>query len=131
MARTPLDEATGLTVADVIHKRFSALPAGATVAEVREWFAESTHRRIAVLADGDRFAGAVTREELEGELDQSGPAAAVAREDPKVAPDAPAQAAYELATATPALRVPVVDRDGRLIGVVGVTDDLAGFCGSR
>jgi CBS-domain-containing membrane protein len=31
---------------------------------------------------------------------------------------------------TDARRVPVVDSDGHLLGVVGVTDDLAGFCGT-
>jgi hypothetical protein len=63
MARTPLDEATGLTAADVIHKRFSALPADATVADVRDWFA-SSHRKIAVLAEDGRHAGTLTRDEL-------------------------------------------------------------------
>jgi CBS-domain-containing membrane protein len=29
------------------------------------------------------------------------------------------------------LRVPVVDHEGILIGVVGVTDDLAAFCGQQ
>ncbi len=49
---------------------------------------------------------------------------------PTRAPDAPAKAGYELAIATPAQRVPVVAPDGTLIGVVGVTDDLAAFCGA-
>lgn len=47
MARTPLDEAANLTAAEIIHKRFSALPADATVAEVRDWFAASEHRKMA------------------------------------------------------------------------------------
>ena len=36
----------------------------------------------------------------------------------------------ELALATPARRVPVVDGDGRLLGIVAVTTDLQGFCGT-
>jgi CBS-domain-containing membrane protein len=130
MARTPLDDATNLTAADVIHKRFSALPADSTVAEVRDWFAASSHRKIAVLADDRRYAGSVTREDLEADVDPLRAAADLARSDPMVSPEAPARTAYELATATPALRVPVVDDDGALLGVVGVTDDLAGFCGT-
>jgi hypothetical protein len=35
----------------------------------------------------------------------------------------------EHAVAGGALRVPCVDGKGRLLGVVAVTDDLAGFCG--
>lgn len=130
MARTPLEDAAGLTAADVIHKRFSALPADATVAQVRDWFAASSHRRLAFLADRGRYAGALTRGDLDGRLDPAAPAAQLAHSGPTIAPDAPAQSGYELAIATEALRVPVVDRDGTLIGVVGVTDDRAAFCGS-
>lgn len=131
MARTPLDEAAELTAADVIHKHFSALPADATVAQVRDWFAASSHRKMAFLADSGRYAGSLTREDLGGDLDQAQSAAQLARTGPTIAPEAPARAGYELAVATPALRVPVVGDDGTLIGVVGVTDDLAGFCGTH
>src|SRR5690348_1996015 len=121
MARTPLEEATGLTVADVIHQRFGTLPGDATVARVRDYFAESSHRKLAVLAEDKRYAGSVTREDLAGDLNPLRPAAEFASLGPTVAPDAPASAAHELALTTPALRVPVVDHDGNLIGVVGVT----------
>ncbi|HTX30725.1 MAG TPA: CBS domain-containing protein [Solirubrobacteraceae bacterium] len=130
MARTPLTAASDLTVAEVIHKRFSALPADATVGQVRDWFAESSHRKLAVLADDERFVGSLTRDDLTGDVDPLRPAADLASDGPAVAPDAPAQTAHQLAIASPALRVPVVDRDGTLIGVVGITDDLAGFCGT-
>lgn len=131
MARTPLDEATELTAADVVHKRFSVLPADTTVAQVRDWFAASSHRKVAVLADDRRYAGSLTREDVGGDLDPFRPAADVASPGPTVPPEAPARTAHELAIATPALRVPVVDHDGTLIGVVGITDDLAGFCGTQ
>ncbi len=131
MARTPLDAAADLTAADVIHKRFSAFPADATVAQLRDWFAASSHRKMAFLADHGRYAGSLTRDDLNGDLDPNGSAARLARPGPTIAPDAPAQGGYELAVANQALRVPVVDHDGTLIGVVGVTDDLAGFCGTH
>jgi CBS-domain-containing membrane protein len=130
MARTPLDEAIDLTAADVIHTRFSALPADATVAQVRDWFAASSHRRMAFLADHGRYVGSLTRDDLTGDLDPAGFAAQLARPGPTIAPDAPAQAGYELAVATNAHRVPVVAGDSTLIGVIGVTDDLAAFCGT-
>jgi hypothetical protein len=47
-----------------------------------------------------------------------------------VAPEASAHIGYELATRTEALRVPAVDGAGNLVGVVAVTEDRAGFCGT-
>jgi len=131
MARTPLDEAADLTVAEVIHERFSALPADATVAEVRDWFATSSSRKMAFLADNGRYVGSITRDDLEGDLDTTASAARLAHPGPTIAPDASAEAGFKLAVATDALRVPVVDGDGRLTGVVAVTDDLAAFCGTH
>ena len=130
MARTRLDEAGGLSVADVIHSKFKALPADATVGQVREWFAESESRRMALLADGDRFAGHLVPEDLAGSADPGRPATELARLEPTVGPDDPAKRGEELALSTPARRVPVVDGDGRLLGIVAVTTDLEGFCGT-
>jgi Mg/Co/Ni transporter MgtE len=126
---TRLDEAAGLTVAQVTHRRFSTLPAAATVGEVLEWFGSSASRRMAFLADGDRYVGSVMREDLE-ELDPGRLAADVARDGPTVAPDAPASLGEELAMLTDARRVPVVDERGHLVGVVAVTGDLRAFCGT-
>ena len=131
MARMPLEDAAGLTAADVVHTRFSTLPIDATIGEVREWFGASSHRRIAVFADDRRYAGSLARDDLRGDLEQSRLAKDLASHGPTVAPEAPAHTAHELARATPVLRVPVVDHEGILIGVVGVTDDLAAFCGQQ
>lgn len=130
MARTALDDATELVVADVIHKRFSALPPTATIGDVRAWFAASSHRRMAVLADDGRYIGMLTATDVAGDDDAERPARELARRDPTIPPDAPARAAHEAAMTTDARRVPVVDPDGQLLGVVGVTDDLAAFCGT-
>ncbi|HLH64435.1 MAG TPA: CBS domain-containing protein [Solirubrobacteraceae bacterium] len=129
MARTPLADAADLSAAEVIHARFTALPAGVTVGEVRAWFGESSHRRMAFLADGDRYAGSIPREALDG-VDDRRPAREIAHHGPTVAPEAPAREGYELAVLTDANRVPVVDSEGRLLGVVGVTEDRAAFCGT-
>jgi CBS domain-containing protein len=130
MARTELRDAADLTAADVIHARFSTLPADATVAQVRDWFAASSHRKMAFLADNGRYAGSITRDDLDGDLAPTEPASHRVRSGPTILPDAPARAGYDLAIANGSLRVPVVGRDGALIGVIGVTDDLAGFCGA-
>lgn len=128
MARTTIDDAAGMTVGEVIHTRFSALSASATVGEVREWFAVSSSRRMAFLADDGRYAGSLTPGDLDGDADR--PAAEVAHDGPTVGPDAPVSVGYELALATDARRVPVVDGDGRLLGVLSVTEDQQGFCGT-
>lgn len=122
MPRTPLDTAAQLACADVLHSRFETLPGTASVDDVRRWFAASSHRKMAFLADDGRYVGSLTREDV------AAPAVA-ARPGPTIAPDAPARSGHELAIAGGALRVPCVDGDGRLLGVVAVTEDLAGFCG--
>ena len=129
MTPTRLDEADGLTVADVTHSQFKALPVTATVGEVRAWFESSTSRRMALLADDDRYAGSVLRADLD-DADPASPALELARRGPTVAPEDPASRGEELALATDARRVPVVDGDGRLVGIVAVTPDLQGFCGT-
>jgi CBS domain-containing protein len=130
VAPTRIDEAAGLTVADVVHRRFTALPANATIGEVREWFAASSHRRMAFLADDGRYVGSLVPAQLAGEADPARPASEVAQHGPTVAPDAPASAGEAIALSTDARRVPVVDREGRLLGVLSVTGDLTAFCGT-
>lgn len=129
MPKTRIDEAEGLSVADITHAKFTALPVSATVADVRDWFAASTSRRQAFVADGDRYAGSLTLEDLDG-ADPGSPAVEVAQQGPTVSPDAPATTGRDLALETDSRRVPVVDGDGRLLGVVAVTGDLQSFCGT-
>jgi CBS domain-containing protein len=130
MAHTKLEEAAGLTIADVVHRKFSALPADTTIGAVRDWFAASTSRRMAFLADDARYVGSLTPNDLDGDLDPTAPAADLAHPGPTVLPEAPASEGEELALKTDARRVPVVDRDGRLLGVVSVTEDRQAFCGT-
>ena len=84
---------------------------------------------MAFLAEHDRYVGSLTRDDVAEPPRRPRLAAEVARPGPTIAPDAPARTGHEVAIAAGALRVPVVDGDGRLIGVVAVTEDLAGFCG--
>jgi hypothetical protein len=130
MPRIWVRDAAQLTVSEVTHKQFSILPATATVGDVQEWFAESSHRRMAFLADGGRYVGSLTPADLTEAADADRPASDLAHDGPIVAPDAPASVGHHLALASDALRVPVVDHDGTLLGVVAVTTDLAGFCGA-
>lgn len=130
MPKTSIDEAASLTVGEVIHKRFTTLPASATIGEVSDWFAASASRRMAILADDGRYAGSLTPADVSGHLDVSRPAVEVAKDGPTIAPDAPARAGEELALLTDSRRVPVVDHDGRLLGILSVTGDLKSFCGT-
>jgi CBS domain-containing protein len=131
MPKTRVDDAAALTVADVIHKRFTTLPASATIGEVSDWFAASTSRRMAVLADDGRYAGSLTPADVTGDADRARPAAEVAKQGPTIAPDAPARAGEKIALLTDSRRVPVVDHDGRLLGILSVTGDLTSFCGTE
>jgi CBS domain-containing protein len=131
MPKTRVDHAAALTVADVIHKRFTTLPASATIGEVSDWFAASTSRRMAVLADDGRYAGSLTPADVTGDADRARPAAEVAKQGPTIAPDAPARAGEKIALLTDSRRVPVVDHDGRLLGILSVTGDLTSFCGTE
>jgi CBS domain-containing protein len=130
VARTTIEDAAGLAAADVIHKRFTALPDSATIGDVRKWFAASSHRRVAFLAEDGHYVGSLTPADLGGDLDAGRRASDVAWRGATIAPDAPASAAHELALSSDTRRVPVVDGHGRLVGIVGVTDDLVAFCGS-
>lgn len=130
VAKTRVDDPGSLTVAEVIHKRFTTLPASATIGEVSDWFAASTSRRMAILAEDGRYLGSLTPADVAGDVDPSRPAAEVAKVGPTIAPDAPARAGEELALLTDSRRVPVVDGDGRLLGIVSVTGDLTSFCGT-
>lgn len=130
MPRLKIDQADGLTVADITHIRFSALPADSTIGDVRAWFAESASRRLAFVADGDRYLGSLTPADVAGDADPGRLAVEVARDGPSVSPAASATTGRDLALRSDARRVPVVDGDGRLLGVVAVTSDLQSFCGT-
>lgn len=130
MPKIRIDEADGLTVADITHAKFTALPATATVAEVRDWFAASTSRRQAFVADEGRYVGSLTPQDLDGAADPQQPAVDVAQGGPTISPRAPAAEGRDVALQTEARRVPVVDDDGTLLGVVAVTGDMQSFCGT-
>ncbi|HEX7354390.1 MAG TPA: CBS domain-containing protein [Mycobacteriales bacterium] len=130
MTGLKVGDAAARSAADVIHTRNDALPGSATVADVRDWFAGSSHRRMAVLADEGQFVGWLTADDL-ADADADAPAAPLARREPTVAPDAPLDEASRLALVDGMRRVPVVDEAGRLLGVVAVTEDLSAFCGVR
>jgi CBS domain-containing protein len=130
MAKIRIDAVDRLTVRDVVHCKLSTLDAAATIADAREYFAQSASRRQAFVVDDGRYVGSLTPHDLEG-ADPERPAADVAdRDGPTIGLDEPAGTGRDLALKTDARRVPVVDGDGTLVGVVAVTGDLQHFCGT-
>ena len=130
MAKIRTDAADGLTVQAVMHAKLTALPASATIGDVRDYFEASASRRLAfVIDDDERFVGSLTPGHVAAG-DPARPAAEVADRGPTVAPEESAIAGGDLALETDARRVPVVDDGGRLVGVVAVTGDLQSFCGT-
>ena len=127
---TELREAEGLTAADVMHRHISTLPSSVTVGEVREYFAASASRRVALLAEGNRYLGLIPASDLPADIDPTGSAAVLAVPGPTVRPQAPAVHARELALEHPTRRVPVVDDTGTLVGIIAVNEQRSRFCGT-
>jgi CBS domain-containing protein len=127
MTRPRTDELDGMTVADVMHGGFPTMPPSATIGEARAWFAASPSRRLAIVARRSRYVGSLTPADVAGDGDRNLPVGSVARAGAVVAPDASAELGLRLVLAEDARRVPVVDGDGRVCGVLAVTSDKRHF----
>lgn len=120
-----------LTAADVMHQRLTYLPADSTVADVRAYFDESDSHHLALLgAPGQPFSGSVSRTTIADDIEGDAAAAAFAAPEPSIAPSAPAAVARELGLEQESLRLPVVDAEGRLVGIVAINRYRSGFCGA-
>jgi CBS domain-containing protein len=124
-----LEDVHDATAADLMHRRITTLPASATVGELRAYFQESTSHKLALLVDGERFVGSLERTALDGAPD-SDAAGTYASPGETVAPDLPADAARDRAMAMGSSRLPVVDADGRLVGIIAINSRRDGFCGT-
>jgi CBS domain-containing protein len=125
-----LSDVDGLTAADVMHRRLTSLPASTTVRELREYFAASGSRRLALVVDGERYVGSIHAAALDAGLDDRGVVADHAHPEPVVPAAASAREARDLALAEPSQRLPVVDAAGALVGVVAINRPRTGFCGT-
>jgi predicted transcriptional regulator len=123
------EDVADLRVADVMVRRPKTLPAGASVAELREHFT-NPRVRTALLADDGRFEGAVAPEDLPDAADGSEPARAYARRDvPAVGPDATMAEALAQMDSRHDHRLIVLDHDGAtLIGLLCLDRSGASFC---
>jgi CBS domain-containing protein len=124
-----LTDALARTVGDVMMARPETLPAGARVGEVRAAF-ERPSQRTVLLTDGDRFVGAIERDDLPAGAGDDDAAASYA--DPKPLTATPGMAmtdAVELLRARGEPRLIVLDEDGvTLRGLLCAKGDGRGFC---
>jgi CBS domain-containing protein len=119
----------GRSARDVMHPNLSTIPPDATLDEVEAYFAASTSRRLGTVVDDGRYVGAIDAEAFAaGAHPPGGVARDLVRPHPTVGPDTEAAEARDLALATVARRVPVVDDAGMLLGVVAIDKTLTGFC---
>ena len=125
-AHIPLADA-GPVASDVMLTDPDTHPPSTTVAEARAVFA-SPRKRVLVIADGTRYLGAVTRESVEGRGDDETLDGALAPAVPTMDPSDPSARVPELVAAAGLTRIPVVDGDGRLHGLVCFDQAKAWFC---
>jgi len=123
-----LDEATGVMAADIMHRHLTTLPASTTIPELREYFAASGSRRLALFVDGERYAGCLMRDDLP-EDDGAALADHLSRE-PVARASEPAELARDKALAHPSRRAAIVDDAGALVGIVAINRARDGFCGA-
>lgn len=119
----PLD-AAGPTVRDVMLAEARTIPPDTPVEDVRETFA-NPRVKLLLVAEGERFLGTLTPDAV--------PAAGtiadgVDTETATLSPDDGIARALELLEHTS--RVPVVDADGRLHGLVCLNRGRSAFCAS-
>ena len=119
----PLDEA-GPAVRDVMLAEARTIPPDTPVEDVRETFA-NPRVKLLLVADGERFLGTLSPDDVPaaGTI-----AAGVDTEVPTLRPADGVDRALELLEHTS--RVPVVDPEGRLHGLVCLNRGKSAFCAS-
>jgi CBS domain-containing protein len=123
----PLADA-GPRVEDVMLREPRTYAPDTTVAEARAEF-ENPKVRLLLVARDDTYLGAVTRETLGDELGGDVPLEALAAgERIQIDPDDPVERAVELLDARQTDRLPVVEDDGTLVGLVCFNRRQGHFC---
>lgn len=99
-----------------------------TVAEARHLL-DNPRLRMLLVADADRFAGAIARERLEGEPDGDLTLERLAdHQSPRVRPQETVPRVLELLETADTERLPVVDDDDRLLGLICFNRRKLHFC---
>jgi CBS domain-containing protein len=123
----PIPEA-GPAVRDVLLREARAVAPDTPLREVRETF-ENPRVKLLLVADGERFLGTLAPEDVPADGD--GTIAAHVRQDaPRLGAGDDVEQALKLVQETGASRIPVVDADGRLEGLVCFNHARNVFCAS-
>jgi CBS domain-containing protein len=122
----PLADA-GPRVADVMLRAPRAVPPETTVAEARATF-ENPRVRLLLVARGERFLGSVTRADVGPAVAGADTLGQLTGRDARVRPGDSVASAVELLDAAQADRLPVVEGDGTLVGLVCFNRKHGHFC---
>lgn len=122
----PLDSVGPLVQDAMLHTPRTSGP-DTTVAEARAQFESPLVLLLLVTHDG-RFVGAVDRSDLEGRRDDETLGQIASRRFPEVRPDDTVGHAIELLQTTSADRLPVLDGDETLVGLICLNRDENRFC---
>jgi CBS domain-containing protein len=117
----------GSRVEDVMLRAPRTLSPTTTVAEARRAF-ENPRERLLLIARGETFLGAIDREALSEELPADATLEGLLRDGPRVTTDDSVTRALELLDADGGERLPVVEPDGRLVGLVCFNRRQGHFC---
>jgi len=121
-------ESAGPQVEDVMLRGPRTVAPETTVGEARETFA-NPRVRLLLVARGDAFLGAITRESIPDDAADDQALEALAGDDAAVvAPSDSVARAVELLEARDADRLPVVAEDGALVGLVCFNRQHGHFC---
>ena len=123
------EEASDMTVGEVMMSRPKTMPSNAVVADVRRAF-EMPSVRTVLLADDGVFRGAIERDDVPAEADADEPAARYADLQPVTAtPAMPIPEAIKLLDDQPEPRLIVLDEDGAtLVGLLCFNRGSDEFC---
>jgi CBS domain-containing protein len=122
-----LQTAEGRTVADVMVKRPKTLPASATVAEARQLF-ENPRVLVALLEDGGRYAGELSRDDVPEAAHADQPAGRYAGAGQTIGAGKPMTAALEQMERLDQERLAVVGSGGEILGLLCLNRKHGHFC---
>jgi CBS domain-containing protein len=126
-AHLDLQVAEARTVSDVMVKRPKTLSATATVGEARRLF-ENPRVLVALLEDGGRYAGELSRYHVPAGADPDGPIARYAVAGATIGAEEPMSAALESMERLDHERLAVVGGDGTLLGLLCLNRKHGHFC---
>jgi CBS domain-containing protein len=120
-------EQAGSRVEDVMLRGPRTLSPASTVAEARRAF-ENPRERLLLIARDGMFVGALAREALAPDLADDTPLGRLTPDGQSIAPSAPVADALALLEADASERLPVVEPDGTLVGLVCFNRRQGHFC---